>query len=55
MDKERLKCGFEAISFDPEANLFGCEDCWDEHDCPMHKRRHKCDCGCICHEEGMDD
>jgi len=51
---EKLKCGFEAISFDPSYKPLGCDDCLLDHYCDECKRYHKCDCGCVCHEEGED-
>ncbi len=48
---EKLKCGYEAISFDPTSKPLGCADCCCDHYCHECKRYHKCDCGCVCHED----
>lgn len=49
--KEKMACGFEAINFDSEQNIYGCEECSHDHYCTVCKMYHPCDCGCYCHEE----
>ena len=51
MFKEKLKCGFEAINFDPCYRPNGCDECISDHYCEVCNDYHDCDCGCVCHEE----